>query len=59
MVNNKLRDQRQDRINNILKVLKKRKIINRPEFVMQICIKYGVQQRKAAEYLRIAEFMNK
>lgn len=59
MVNNELRDQRKLRIDNILNILKKHKITNRTEFVMQICVKYGVQQRKAAEYLRIAEFMNK
>ncbi len=59
MTNFKLRDQRQLRINEILKIIKSRKITCRHNFVMQICVKYGVQQRKAAEYLRIAEFMNK
>ncbi len=64
MVNEKLREQRKFRISQILKIIKKLKkkgkvISNRQEFIMQICVKYDVQQRKAAEYLRVAEFMLK
>ena len=62
MVNKKLQDQRKNRIEEIKKSLEKiyskgKIISNRQEFIMQICVKYDVQQRKAAEYLRIAEFM--
>ncbi len=64
MVNKKLQEQRKFRIDEIKKLLKKlykdgKVVKNRHNFIMQICVKYGVQQRKASEYLRIAEFMLK
>ena len=63
MVNNELRLQRQQRISEIVKMLKQvkksKRELDRKEFIMQICIEFDVQQRKAAEYLRIAEYMIK
>lgn len=59
MVNEKLRAQRKYRIEEILKIIRKRKITDRKDFVMQICVKYDVQQRKASEYLKVAEYMLK
>jgi len=59
MVNEKLRMQRKFRINDILKIIKRHKITDRKEFIMQICVKYDVQQRKASEYLKVAEYMLK
>ena len=61
MVNNQLRDQRKDRIAEILGILKQikreKKELNKAEFIMQICVKYEVQQRKASEYLKVAQYM--
>ena len=57
MVNPQLRQLRKFRIDEIFKICKKRKITDRKEFILQICVKYDVQQRKAAEYLRVAEYM--
>lgn len=61
MVNNVLRDQRKNRIAEVLKILKEinknKKELNKAEFIMQICVKYEVQQRKASEYLKVAQYM--
>ena len=61
MVNNQLKFQRQGRIQEILKILKiardKKRTIDQKEFIMQICVKYDVQQRKASEYLKVAQYM--
>ena len=61
MVNNQLKFQRQGRISEILKILEKIKSKGRDldvkEFIMQICVKYDVQQRKASEYLKVAQYM--
>lgn len=60
MVNPQLRQERDFRISLIKKTLKKlKKDFDRKEFIMQICVNYGVQQRKASEYLKVAEFMNR
>ena len=63
MVNNKLRLERQNRIKEIVKTLRKsalnNRFINKKDLVMSICVEYDVQQRKAAEYLRVAEYMIK
>lgn len=61
MVNKQLAIQREIRINEILKILEKikqkKKELNKKEFIMQICVKYGVQQRKASEYIKVAQYM--
>ena len=61
MVNNQLKFQRQGRISEILKILEKIKSKGRDldvkEFIMQICVKYDAQQRKASEYLKVAQYM--
>ncbi len=55
--------ERRRRLSEILQTLKDakkdKKEINRTEFIFQICIKYDCQQRKASEYLKIAEYMLK
>ena len=61
MVNDQLKFQRQGRIKEILKILEKIKLkgreLDKKEFIMQICVKYDVQQRKASEYLKVAQYM--
>ena len=62
MVNRKLAAEREFRIGEVLKLLKQLKkkgkiISDRRNFIMQICVNYNVQQRKASEYLKVAEFM--
>ena len=60
MVNNLLRDQRTVRINLVKKMIKKSgKHFDKKFLVMEICVLWGVQQRKASEYIRIAEHMVK
>ena len=59
MVNNQLKDQRQERIDWVVKCLKKGKKVPDKDLIMIICVRYGVQQRKASEYIRIARFMIK
>ncbi len=64
MVNEKLRIQRKTRIAEITKILNKlyssgKIITNRKDFIMDICVKFDVQQRKASEYLKVAEYMLK
>ena len=60
MVNNLLRDERTIRINLVKKMIKKSgKNLNKKFLVMEICVLWGVQQRKASEYIRIAEHMIK
>jgi len=51
--------ERKLRIQQILDILKKDKKIDRKDLIFQICIKYDCQQRKASEYLKIAEYMLK
>ncbi len=59
MVNEQLSATRKFRIGEILKAIKKHKIVDKKDLIMQICIKYDCQQRKASEYLKIAEYMLK
>ena len=60
MVNNKLKEQREARIAKVMKMVKTAgKNFDKKNMVMEICIIWGVQQRKAAEYLRIAQHMLK
>ena len=59
MVNNLPRIEREKRLKEIIKHLKKIKKYDHTKMVMKITVLYSVQQRKAAEYLRVAEFMIK
>ena len=58
MVNPQLKFERNVRINLIKKMIKKAgKNLVRRNLVMEICILYGVQQRKASEYIKVAQYM--
>ncbi len=60
MVNNLLKNQRIVRINLVKKMIQRAgKNLNKKHLVMEICVLWGVQQRKASEYIRIAEHMLK
>lgn len=51
---------RKVRIDEIANVIKSRTAItDEEEFLMQICVKYNVNERKAKEYLKIAKFVAK
>lgn len=49
--------ERQKRITEILETLKKLKgkDYDKKNFILEICARYGCQQRRASEYLKIAE----
>ena len=52
--------ERKRRIGELLNILKGcGPIKDRRELIFQICVKYDCQQRKASEYLKIAEYMLK
>lgn len=50
---------RKVRIDEIANIIKHNNITDEEEFLMQICVKYNVNERKAKEYLKIAKFVAK
>ena len=60
MANNKTRFERISRIKAIYEsLLPIKDTYDRRTFVLKLCVKYDIAQRKASEYLKVAEYMLK
>ena len=58
MVNNQLKEERGKRIETVKKMVKAAgKNFDKQHITMEVCTTFEVSQRKAAEYVRIAQYM--